>query len=66
MSIDFRKLKFNLYELLNVNQSESFEKINHNYRHIIKKFHPDKGKLSELEEDIRTIKAENRSCFTSL
>ena len=52
MSVDFKKLKFNLYELLNVNENDSFEKINHNYRHIVKKFHPDKTKLSELEEDI--------------
>ena len=52
MSVDFKKLKFNLYELLNVNENDSFEKINHNYRHIVKKFHPDKSKLSELEEDI--------------
>jgi curved DNA-binding protein CbpA len=52
MSINFRKLQFNLYELLNVNQNESSEKINHNYRHIIKKFHPDKGKLSKLEKEI--------------
>lgn len=52
MSVDFRKLKYNLYELLNVNQNDSIDIINHNYRHIIKKFHPDKKKLSELEEDI--------------
>lgn len=52
MSLDFRKLKFNLYELLNVDENSSIEEINHNYRHIIKKFHPDKGKLSELEEEI--------------
>ena len=52
MSSDFKKLKFNLYELLNVNPNDSVEKINHNYRQIIKKFHPDKGKLSELEEEI--------------
>tara|TARA_B100001121_G_scaffold304885_1_gene321166 strand:+ start:7454 stop:8230 length:777 start_codon:yes stop_codon:yes gene_type:complete len=52
MSIDFRKLKFNLYELLNVSSNDSVEKINHNYRQIVKKFHPDKGKLSDLEEEI--------------
>lgn len=52
MSVDFRKLKYNLYELLNVYQNDSIDIINHNYRHIIKKFHPDKKKLSELEEDI--------------
>jgi hypothetical protein len=49
---DFRKLKFNLYELLNVNPIASIEEINHSYRHIIKKFHPDKSKLSEIEEEI--------------
>ena len=38
MSVDFKKLKFNLYELLNVNENDSFEKINHNYRHIVKNF----------------------------
>jgi curved DNA-binding protein CbpA len=52
MSLDFKKLKFNLYELLNVSPNESVDKINHNYRQIIKNFHPDKGKLSELEEEI--------------
>jgi len=52
MSFDFRKLKYNLYELLNVSPIDSVEKINHNFRQIIKKFHPDKGKLSELEEEI--------------
>ena len=52
MSSDFKKLKFNLYELLNVSPNDSVDKISHNYRQIIKKFHPDKGKLSELEEEI--------------
>jgi len=52
MSLDFRNLKFNLYELLNVNSNATAEQINHSYRHIIKKFHPDKGKLTKLEEDI--------------
>lgn len=52
MSNDFRQLKYNLYELLNVNQNDSTDKINQNFRQIIKKFHPDKGKLSKLEEEI--------------
>jgi curved DNA-binding protein CbpA len=52
MSDDFRQRKYNLYELLNVNQNDSTEKINHNFRQIIKKFHPDKGKLSPLEEEL--------------
>ena len=52
MSIHFSELKYNLYELLNVDISASKSEIENKYRKIIKKFHPDKKKLSELEEEI--------------
>jgi curved DNA-binding protein CbpA len=50
IEIDFNNLKYNLYELLNVNNDEDESKIKKNFMRIIKKFHPDKN--SELEEDI--------------
>jgi len=52
MSNNFSELKYNLYELMNVNMNSSKNEIESKYRKIIKKFHPDKKKLSELEEEI--------------
>jgi curved DNA-binding protein CbpA len=49
-NIDFNKLEFNLYELLDLNQSATSEDIKKKFRKIIKKFHPDK--ISNLEEKI--------------
>uniref|UniRef100_A0A6C0J346 J domain-containing protein n=1 Tax=viral metagenome TaxID=1070528 RepID=A0A6C0J346_9ZZZZ len=49
-NIDFNKLEFNLYELLNLNQSASIDDVKKIFRKIVKKFHPDK--ISELEEKI--------------
>ena len=49
-NIDFNKLEFNLYELLDLNQSATSEDIKKRFRKIIKKFHPDK--ISNLEEKI--------------
>lgn len=49
-NFDFRTLKYNLYELLNINHTSD---VNHNkkiYLKIIKNFHPDKN--SSLEEEI--------------
>jgi curved DNA-binding protein CbpA len=50
IEIDFNNLKYNLYELLNVNNDDDETKIKKKFMRIIKKFHPDKN--SELEEDI--------------
>jgi curved DNA-binding protein CbpA len=50
IEIDFNNLKYNLYELLNVQVDADSAKIKKNFMKIIKTFHPDKN--SELEEDI--------------
>ena len=50
IEIDFNKLKYNLYELLNVDTKADSTKIKKSFMKIIKNFHPDKN--SELEEDI--------------
>jgi curved DNA-binding protein CbpA len=49
---DFSKLKYNLYELLNVDSNSSKKDINKSFRRIIKKFHPDKVNLSKLEKQL--------------
>jgi len=49
-NIDFSKLEFNLYELLDLNQSASVEEVKTKFRKIVKKFHPDK--ITKLEEKI--------------
>ena len=48
--IDFNNIKYNLYEILNINKDADEIKIKKNFMKIIKNFHPDKN--SELEEDI--------------
>jgi DnaJ-class molecular chaperone len=50
IEIDFNNLKYNLYELLNVKQSDDSIKIKKKFMKVIKNFHPDKN--STLEEDI--------------
>ena len=50
IEIDFNNLKYNLYEILNVNEDESEIIIKKKFIKIIKNYHPDKN--SELEEDI--------------
>jgi curved DNA-binding protein CbpA len=52
MSINFNNLKYNLYHLLNVDISSPYEEISRSFRRIIKKFHPDKAKLTELENEL--------------
>ncbi len=48
--IDFSTLKYNLYEILNIQPDTDQNKIKKSFMKIIKNFHPDKN--SELEEDI--------------
>lgn len=50
IEIDFNSLKYNLYELLNVEETATDKVIKNSFMKIIKTFHPDKN--SELEEDI--------------
>jgi curved DNA-binding protein CbpA len=50
IEIDFNNLKYNLYELLNVQMSDDSTKIKKNFMKVIKNFHPDKN--SDLEEEI--------------
>ena len=50
IEIDFNSIKYNLYEILNVNKDADELKIKKSFMKIIKNFHPDKN--SELEEDI--------------
>ena len=52
MSINFHKLNYNLYHLLNVNPNASSDEIEKSFRRIIRKFHPDKQKLTKIEEDL--------------
>jgi curved DNA-binding protein CbpA len=50
IEIDFNNLKYNLYEILNVQPDADESKIKKSFMKLIKNFHPDKN--SELEEDI--------------
>ena len=50
IEINFDTIKYNLYEILNVQPDSDDAKIKKSFMRIIKKFHPDKN--SELEEDI--------------
>lgn len=50
IEIDFNNIKYNLYEILNVNEDADESKIKKSFMKIIKTFHPDKN--SELEEEI--------------
>jgi curved DNA-binding protein CbpA len=49
-NIDFSKLEFNLYELLNLPIDCTTEEVKKKFKKIVKKFHPDK--ISELEEKL--------------
>jgi DnaJ family protein A protein 5 len=66
MQVDFNKLKYNLYEILNVPQNASCDVIKKTFRKVIKNFHPDKN--SDLEEDIyyHIILAHQVLCDTDL
>jgi curved DNA-binding protein CbpA len=48
--MSFDKLKFNLYEILNVSQDASEKKIKKAFKNLVLHFHPDKG--NKIEEDI--------------
>lgn len=48
--IDFNDLEYNLYELLGIEVGSSIKEVKTAFRHIVKKFHPDK--ISKLEENI--------------
>ena len=48
--IDFNNLEYDLYELLNLEQSCSVDDVKKKFRQVVKKFHPDK--ISKLEEKI--------------
>ena len=50
IEINFNNLKYNLYELLNVQADADSAKIKKNFMKVIKRFHPDKN--SDLEEEI--------------
>ena len=50
MNIDFNDLKYNLYELLNLNSNAKPKKIKKTYKRLMLKYHPDK--CSDLEKEI--------------
>ena len=50
IDIDFTDIKYNLYEILNVNEDADDNIIKKNYIKLIKHYHPDRN--STLEEDI--------------
>ena len=50
IEINFDTIKYNLYEILNVQPDSDDTKIKKSFMRIIKQFHPDKN--SELEEEI--------------
>jgi curved DNA-binding protein CbpA len=52
MYTDFNNLKYNLYQLLNVQNIASKDEISSSFRRIIIKFHPDKQKLTQVEEEL--------------
>tara|TARA_B110000858_G_C17728549_1_gene438860 strand:+ start:70 stop:831 length:762 start_codon:yes stop_codon:yes gene_type:complete len=50
MNIDFNDLKYNLYELLNLDLTVSSRRIKKTYKKLMLKYHPDK--CSDLEKEI--------------
>lgn len=50
MDIDFKNLKYNLYDILNIPSDSDEKKIKKQFIKVIKTFHPDKN--SELEQEI--------------
>ena len=50
MNIDFNDLKYNLYELLNLDSTASPRRIKKTYKKLMLKYHPDK--CSDLEKEI--------------
>lgn len=51
-NINFSQLKYNLYELLDLQNTASDKEIRKRYKQIIKNFHPDKNKISNLESEL--------------
>jgi len=49
-NIEFNKLEFNLYELMNLPIDCTVEEVKKQFKKIVKKFHPDK--ISQLEEKL--------------
>lgn len=47
--VNFNTLKFNLYEILNIKQDATTDKIKKAFRNLIKHFHPDKNNDAEEE-----------------
>ena len=53
MKYDFKNLKFNLYEIMKLDNDCTPQQVKKTYRKLVSKFHPDKNtNNSELEEDI--------------
>ena len=50
ITVDFETLKFNLYEILGLEQNASDTKIKKAFRNLVLNFHPDKN--NNIEEDI--------------
>lgn len=49
ITLNFNELKYNLYEILNVEQDASENKIKKAFRNLVLNFHPDKNKKTEEE-----------------
>jgi curved DNA-binding protein CbpA len=62
---NFNNLKYNLYELLNVSPSASTEQIKKSYKKIILRFHPDKTKITPLEEELYYAIVEAHAILTN-
>ena len=52
VTVDFNKLKFNLYQVLGVNKDADETKIKKAFRKLIINFHPDKNNENNIEEEI--------------
>lgn len=55
MEIDFEKLSYNLYEILNVDRDVSKEELKESYKKSILKYHPDKNSKTTSEEFFNKI-----------
>jgi curved DNA-binding protein CbpA len=52
VTVDFNKLKFNLYQVLGVDKNADDVKIKKAFRKLIINFHPDKNSENNIEEDV--------------